>query len=101
MPYLRSSVTLSMISLASVIRGVSIATGYGLDGPGSVPGSARFFSPRERPDRLWGPPSLPSDGYQGLSPQGCEADHSPPSSAEVKKVGAISRISHVSSWHGA
>jgi hypothetical protein len=30
--------------------------------------------------RLWGPPSLLSSGYQGR-----EADHSPPSSAEVKE----------------
>jgi hypothetical protein len=34
-----------------------------------------------RPDhRLWGPPSLLSDGYRG-----CEADHSPQTIAEVKK----------------
>jgi hypothetical protein len=49
------------------------------------------FSSPPRPDRLWGPLSLLSNGYQGpFSPrvkrQGREADHSPPSSAEVKNA---------------
>jgi hypothetical protein len=64
---------------------------YGLDDPGSIPGMARFVFSPQRPDRLWGLPSLLSNGYQGaLSPgvkgQGREADHSPPSSAEVKNM---------------
>jgi hypothetical protein len=33
------------------------ATSYVLDGPGSVPASARFF-PSLRSDRLWGSPNL-------------------------------------------
>jgi len=38
---------------------------------------------------LWGPPSLLSNGYRGPFPggkarPGRDADHSPPSSAEVK-----------------
>jgi len=42
------------------------------------------------PERLWGPPSLLSNGYQGALSLGVErpgraADHSPPSSAEVKE----------------
>jgi hypothetical protein len=45
---------------------VGVATGYGLDDRGDgvrVPvGSRILFSPR-RPDRLWGPPSLLSNGY--------------------------------------
>jgi hypothetical protein len=48
---------------------------------------SRMFSSPRRPDRLWGPPSLLS---RVLSPevkrQGLEADHSPPTSVEVKKI---------------
>jgi hypothetical protein len=41
---------------------------------------------------VWGPSNLPSNGYLGLFPRegvkglGLEADHSPPASAEVKKM---------------
>jgi hypothetical protein len=49
---------------------VSIASGYGLDGPGSIPSSTRFFSSPQLPGRLSGPPSHLSNGYQGLFPQG-------------------------------
>jgi hypothetical protein len=47
---------------------VGIATGYGLDDPGSILGSARFFSSPQRPDRLWDPPSLISNGYRDSFP---------------------------------
>jgi hypothetical protein len=52
--------------------------------------SWEFFSSPPRPDRLWGPGSLLSNGYHGLFPLGVErpgreADHSPPSSADVKE----------------
>jgi hypothetical protein len=65
---------------------VSIATGYGLDDrvvEVRVPVGSRIFSSPRRPDRLWGPPNLLSNGYRGL---GREADHSPATSAEVKKT---------------
>jgi hypothetical protein len=52
---------------------VGIATGYGLDGRGVraqvLIGSSIISSPR-RPDRLWGPPSLLSNGYLGHFPGG-------------------------------
>jgi hypothetical protein len=73
---------------------VGIATGYGLDYRGvgvRVPvGSRILYSPR-RPDRLWGLPSFLSSGYRRLFPGGVkrpgrEADNSPPTSAEVKKM---------------
>jgi hypothetical protein len=38
---------------------------------------------------------------QGVKWQGCETDHSPPSSAEVKNDGAIPPLPHMPSWHGA
>ena len=66
---------------------VGIATGYGLDGPGSNPGVVKIF--RNFPDRPWGPPSLLYNGYRvfpgGKERPGCDADPSPPSSAVVMK----------------
>ena len=46
------------------------------------------ISSTKRPERLWGPPVLPSNGYQhsflGVQRPGCEVDHPPSSSAMVK-----------------
>jgi hypothetical protein len=87
---------------------VGIALGYGLDDRGSIPGECwEFFSKPPRPERLWGPPSLLSNGYPGaLSPGvkrlGREADHSPPSSAEVKEwVELYLHSPNTPSWRGA
>jgi hypothetical protein len=86
---------------------VGIALGYGLDDRGSrvrFPGGGggwEFFSSPPRPERLWGPPSI-SNGYQGVKRPGREADHSPPSSIEVK--GCVELYLHsrnTSSWRGA
>jgi hypothetical protein len=52
---------------------VSIATGHGLDNQGvgiQVPVGPQIFSFPRRPARLWGPPSLLSNGYWDLFPQG-------------------------------
>jgi len=66
---------------------------FRLDDRGSIPGSGRksifiFFSLPPRPDRLWSPPILIFKGYRGfvlgVKRPGREADHSPPSSSEVK-----------------
>jgi len=61
---------------------VGIATGYGLDGPGS-----EIF--RTCPDRPWGPPSLLYNGHRifpgGKERPGRDADPSPPSSAVAMK----------------
>jgi hypothetical protein len=54
---------------------------------------ALLLSTPQRPDRLWGPNNLLSNGYGGSLPgvkqPGCEAAQSYPSSTEVKKGGAI------------
>jgi hypothetical protein len=66
-------------------RPLGIQTIYGLYDLGSVPDSARLFSFIERPEWIWGPPVLLSNGYRG---QRREAGHSPPSSTEVNNGGA-------------
>jgi hypothetical protein len=73
---------------------VGIATAYGLDDLGDgvrVPVGSRISSSLRRPDRFLGPTQPPIQWVRGaLSPgvkrQGREADHSPPVSAEVKKM---------------
>jgi hypothetical protein len=52
---------------------------------------SKIFSPLRRPDRLWGPTQPPIEWVPGaLSPgvkwTGRETDHSPPTSAEIKKM---------------
>jgi hypothetical protein len=52
---------------------VGIATGYGLDDRGvgvQVPVGVRIFTSPRRPDRLWGPRNLLSNGYRGLLSRG-------------------------------
>jgi hypothetical protein len=75
-----------------------------MDSQGSVPGRGRRFLPspvarpalgHTQPFVQWvlGPLSL------GVKWPGCEADHSPPSSAEDKNGGDIPPLPHMSSWH--
>ena len=71
-----------LLSLYGPGSSVGIATGYGLDGPGSNSGGGEIF--RTCPDRPWGPTSLLYDGYRVFPGQpGRDADHSPSSSAVV------------------
>jgi hypothetical protein len=61
-----STCILHVILLSKIIP-VGIALGYGLDDRGSrvrfLVGGWEFFSSSSRPERLWGPPSLLSNGY--------------------------------------
>jgi hypothetical protein len=57
------------------IRGsiISLVTGYGLDDQGVgvwIPARERIFTSPCRPHRLWGSPSLLSNGYRGLFHRG-------------------------------
>jgi hypothetical protein len=74
---------------------VDIAMSYGLNGRDSIPGRGKWFSfsTPQCPDRFWNSPSL-SNVYRGCFPLrvkrlGREADHSPPSSAQVKNDGTL------------
>jgi hypothetical protein len=64
-----------------------------MEDPVSFPVSAIFLFSPQGPDRLWGLPSLLTNGYcrpfPGVKQPGTEADLSPPSSAEVKNGGDI------------
>jgi hypothetical protein len=69
------------------------------------PAGARFFSP-QRSNWFWGPPRLQSNGYIRLFPPGerrpgREADHSSPSSTDIKNGGVIPPLPRRSSWHSA
>jgi hypothetical protein len=89
---------------------VGIALGYGLDNRGSrvrFPAGAGNFSLHHRDQNGSGahPASYPMGtrgSFLGVKQPGREADHSPPSSAEVKEcVGLYLHSPNTPSWHGA
>jgi hypothetical protein len=90
-------------------RAVSIATGYGLDDQGvriRVLVWARIFTSPCHPDRLWGPPSLLSNGYhglftRGLSGRGVKLTTHLQLMPRSRKRGFIHPLPHMSSWHSA
>jgi hypothetical protein len=79
---------------------VVIATGCGLDGPGiggkkKISGAGEIF--RTRPDRSWGPPSLPHNGnrvFRGGKAAGTWRWPPTPSSTEVKETSTFSQDLH-------
>jgi hypothetical protein len=80
---------------------LDIATGYGLDGRGSIPGRGNIFSllhSVQTGSRAH--PTSYSMGTGGKRPER-EADHSTPSSDEIKNGGAIPSFPHASSWRDA
>jgi hypothetical protein len=73
---------------------VGIATGYELDGWGSIPSRVKIypFSTASRTYLEWVLGTL-SPRVKGL---GHEADHSPPSSAKVNNDGTVHPLPHMS-----
>jgi hypothetical protein len=85
---------------------VVIATGYGLQGRHSIPGSGKIFLLFRECRPALGPIQpfiqwVPGTVYPGVKRSKCEAHLSLPSSAEVKNGRAITPLPHTSSWHGA
>jgi hypothetical protein len=77
-----------------------------LDGQSLIPGRGKYFLSSIASRLALGliqPPIQWAPGVtsQGVKRLGHEADHLPPSSAKVKNGGAISPLSHMSSWHSA
>jgi hypothetical protein len=75
-----------------------------MDGRGSIRGRGKIFLFSITSRSALGPTQSPIRWVLGaISPRvkrlRREADHSPPSSAEVKKGGAIPPLPHMSSWH--
>jgi hypothetical protein len=82
---------------------VSIVMGFGLDRWGSIPCRSKIFlfSTASRP--AMGPTQPSIQWVLGVSSLrvkqlGHEADHSPPSSADIKNGGAIAPLHLMSSW---
>jgi hypothetical protein len=85
---------------------VGTGTGYGLDGRGLIPGREKRFFLLHSVQNGSGAQSAsyPMDtgcSFPGGEPTGREADHSPPSSADVKNGGVITSLPHMSPWPGA
>jgi hypothetical protein len=89
-------INLHLVSFVSVhvLGELHFMADYGLVNGGvgvQVSVGSRIFSSTYCPDWIWGPSSILIYGYWGLFPLGVkrprlEADHSPPSSAEVKEM---------------
>jgi hypothetical protein len=76
---------------------VSIPIGWTASGWRFDAGQGQKDLSSHSPDRLWGPPSLLSNGCLGVKRSGRKADHSSLSSAEVKSGEDIFPLLHASS----
>jgi hypothetical protein len=72
---------------------VMIVIAYGLEDQSSFPNMAASLSSPQRPDGLWGPPSLLSNGYRGsflgVKRPGRETNHSPRQLPSLRMRGDI------------
>jgi hypothetical protein len=89
-----------------VVRGVGIATDYGLDGMGKNPDRGKIFLSFTASSPALGPTQPPIQWISGAISLGIkrpdrEAEHSPPISAEDKNGGVILPLPHVASWRSA
>jgi hypothetical protein len=62
--------------------------------------NSKHFCSSQRFDFMWTHPEGGGGCFSGIKRAQHEADHSPPSIAEVKIHGAISPLLLASSWHG-
>jgi hypothetical protein len=72
--------------------------GYALDYRGSIHGRSKVVLLHSI---QIGSGAHPAFYPMGVKRPGCEADHSPPSSTEVKNCGPIAPLPLTSSWRGA
>jgi hypothetical protein len=74
---------------------------------GSIAGTANDLFLLHNVQTGWGSPSVLFNGYgggavsTGIKRQRREADQSGPSTTEIKNIGAIPPLRHMSSWHSA
>jgi hypothetical protein len=84
---------------------VGMTTGYELDDRNSIAGRGKrlLFTP-QNPDRICDTPILLTNTYLGLFSrgggvrQGHEADHAPPTRAEIKDGAVVTLLPHMTSW---
>jgi hypothetical protein len=106
---IRYPATFVFLTVVTMVSSVGIAVGCGLDDRGTkirVPVGSRIFTFPYRPDRLWGPPSLLSNGYpmdlsQEKRGKGVKLTTHLQLVPRSRKRGSIHPLPHTSSWRSA